>query len=310
MSTVASKPSLLPGKLPPSRVRAMRSRGRLALPVAQAFPNLMGKKSNNGSVSPELVKDEIVKDLKYREATGIDADKAEYSAVAWSVHNRLVDSFNKTHDHWKQQDPKFVYYLSAEFLMGRTMTNAIYNLGVEGEYAEAVRELGSDLETVTSGEVDAALGNGGLGRLASCFLDSMASLDLPGWGYGIRYRYGMFKQGIASDGKQVELPDKWIPETGNPWEIRRPAVRFPVGFYGSVGSDGSWSPDETVHAVACDVPIPGYHTSTTSNLRLWDCEPIEEFDLEAFNAGEYEKAVANKRKADEIVAVLLSLIHI
>lgn len=219
------------------------------------------------------------------------------------MHNRLVDSFNRTHEHWQKKDPKFVYYLSAEFLMGRTMTNAIYNLGLEGEYADAVRALGTDLETVTSAEVDAALGNGGLGRLASCFLDSMASLDLPGWGYGIRYRYGMFKQGIAADGKQMEVPDKWIPETGNPWEIRRSAIRFPVGFYGSV-SNGTWTPAENVEAVACDVPIPGYRTTTTSNLRLWDCEPMEEFDLEAFNAGEYDKAVLNKRKADEIVAVL------
>jgi starch phosphorylase len=214
-----------------------------------------------------------------------------------------VDSFNHTHEYWQKKDPKFVYYLSAEFLMGRTMTNAIYNLGLEGEYADAVRALGTDLETVTSAEVDAALGNGGLGRLASCFLDSMASLDLPGWGYGIRYRYGMFKQGIAADGKQMELPDKWIPETGNPWEIRRSAIRFPVGFYGSV-TNGTWTPAETVEAVACDVPIPGYRTTTTSNLRLWDCEPMEEFDLEAFNAGEYDKAVLNKRKADEIVAIL------
>lgn len=236
-------------------------------------------------------------------AGGSDKSESTYAATAWSVHNRLVDSFNHTHEYWQKKDPKFVYYLSAEFLMGRTMTNAIYNLGLEGEYADAVRALGTDLETVTSAEVDAALGNGGLGRLASCFLDSMASLDLPGWGYGIRYRYGMFKQGIAADGKQMELPDKWIPETGNPWEIRRSAIRFPVGFYGSV-TNGTWTPAETVEAVACDVPIPGYRTTTTSNLRLWDCEPMEEFDLEAFNAGEYDKAVLNKRKADEIVAIL------
>lgn len=197
-----------------------------------------------------------------------------------------------------------MYYLSAEFLMGRTMTNAIHNLGLEGEYAEAARALGTSLEDVCSQEVDAALGNGGLGRLAACFLDSMASLDLPGWGYGIRYRYGMFKQGVAADGQQIELPDKWIPETGNPWEIRRSHVRFPVGFYGSVDSNGVWKPEEEVEAVACDVPIPGYHTATTGNLRLWDAEPKEEFDLEAFNAGDYEKAIKNKRKADEITAIL------
>lgn len=204
----------------------------------------------------------------------------------------------------RQKDPKFVYYLSAEFLMGRTMTNAIYNLGLENEYAGAARALGTTLEEVCSEELDAALGNGGLGRLAACFLDSMASLDLPGWGYGIRYRFGMFKQAVAEDGQQIELPDKWIPESGNPWEIRRSSIRFPVGFYGSVGSDGVWTPDEVVEAVACDMPIPGYHTTTTSNLRLWDAEAPSEFDLQAFNAGEYEKAVVNKRKADEITAIL------
>ena len=284
-----------------------RPQRRRCFPVAQAFPNILGGKNgssaNANAVSADVVKGEVAQDLKYRQVAG-DAKEAAYAAVAWSVHNRLVESFNKTHEYWKEKDPKFVYYLSAEFLMGRTMTNAVYNLGVEGPYAAAIREIGSDMETVTGTEVDAALGNGGLGRLAACFLDSMASLDLPGWGYGIRYKYGMFKQGIAEDGKQVELPDKWIPEGGNPWEIRRSDVRFPVGFYGSVGADGVWSPAETVHAVACDTPIPGYHTSTTSNLRLWDAEPVNEFDLEAFNAGEYEKAVAARRKADEIVAVL------
>ncbi len=284
---------------------AMRGQKRIGFPVAQAFPNILGKsKSSNGSVSSDVVKEEVGREMQYRLSTNSSSDEATYTAVAWSVHNRLVDSFNQTHEFWKKKDPKFVYYLSAEFLMGRTMTNAINNLGVEGEYAEAVREIGSTLEAVADTEVDAALGNGGLGRLAACFLDSMASLDLPGWGYGIRYKYGMFKQGVAEDGKQVELPDKWIPETGNPWEIRRPQIRFPVGFYGSVGAGGVWTPAETVHAVACDFPIPGYHTSTTSNLRLWDAEAVEEFDLEAFNAGEYEKAVASRRKADEIVAVL------
>lgn len=307
MLALASK-SRLGGQALPSKSKGNNGRcdrRRVTVPSAQAFPNILGKKNmNNGDVSTEMIKDEILKELKYKEATSSESADAKYSAVAWSVHNRLVDSFNKTHEHWKQKDPKFVYYLSAEFLMGRTMTNAINNLGVEGEYAEAVREIGSDMEAITGTEVDAALGNGGLGRLASCFLDSMASLDLPGWGYGIRYKYGMFKQAVAEDGKQLELPDKWIPEGGNPWEIRRSSIRFPIGFYGSLDTDGLWQPKEIVQAVACDVPIPGYHTSTTSNLRLWDCEPTQEFDLDAFNAGEYEKAVASRRKADEIVAVL------
>ena len=197
-----------------------------------------------------------------------------------------------------------MYYLSAEFLMGRTLTNAIQNMGLGGPYAEALSKLGASLEDVTESEVDAALGNGGLGRLAACFLDSMASLDLPGWGYGIRYRYGMFKQGVDDQGRQEESPDFWIPASGNPWEIHRPEIRFRVGFYGSLGDDGKWIPDEEVIAEAYDVPIPGYSTATTSNLRLWNALPTEEFDLEAFNRGDYDQAVAARRKADDISAVL------
>ena len=204
----------------------------------------------------------------------------------------------------REKDPKFVYYLSAEFLMGRTLTNAVHNLGVEGAYGEALKQLGANMEDVRESEVDAALGNGGLGRLAACFLDSIATLDLPGWGYGIRYRYGMFKQGIAPNGRQVELPDYWIGKDGNPWEIHRPETRFDVGFYGEIGADGKWAPTEKVIAEAYDVPIPGYHTATTSNLRLWNALPTDEFDLDAFNAGSYDDAVAARRKADDITAVL------
>lgn len=188
--------------------------------------------------------------------------------------------------------------------MGRTLTNAVHNLGLEGPYGAALEKLGTSLETVQSAELDAALGNGGLGRLAACFLDSIATLDLPGWGYGIRYRYGMFKQAIAENGKQLELPDYWISWDGNPWEIHRPEIRFSVGFYGSVDEDGKWTPTEEVIAEAYDVPIPGYRTATTSNLRLWNALPTSEFDLEAFNAGRYDDAVAMKRRADDITAVL------
>lgn len=188
--------------------------------------------------------------------------------------------------------------------MGRTLTNAVHNLGLEGPYAQALKELGTDMETVREAELDAALGNGGLGRLAACFLDSIASLDLPGWGYGIRYRYGMFKQVIAPNGRQNEVPDYWLAPEGNPWEIHRPDTRFKIGFYGSVGGDGVWHPSEQVIAEAYDVPIPGYRTSTTSNLRLWDAVPLEELNLDKFNAGDYDGAVAERRKADDIAAVL------
>lgn len=197
-----------------------------------------------------------------------------------------------------------MYYLSAEFLMGRTLTNAVNNLNLQGAYSAAVSDMGAKLEELQEAELDAALGNGGLGRLAACFLDSIATLDLPGWGYGIRYRYGMFKQSISDAGRQEELPDYWIGGEGNPWEIHRPEIRFPVSFFGEVGPNGKWVPGEQVIAEAYDVPIPGYRTATTSNLRLWDALPVTEFDLQAFNAGDYVQAVADRRRAEDITAVL------
>eukprot|EP00887_Chlorella_sp_A99_P002343 scaffold10.g2343.t1 len=262
------------------RTRAVAEADRLAGAAAA--------NGNGAALDASYVEADVLRELRYRLAAGKVGGEAElYESTAWSVHNRLVDAFEKTQEHWKQQDPKHVYYLSAEFLMGRTLTNAVHNLGLDSQYGEALRDLGSSLEGVAGQEVDAALGNGGLGRLAACFLDSIASLDLPGWGYGIRYRYGMFKQALK-DGYQVELPDYWL-DKGNPWEIRRPEVRFRVGFYGSVGGGGKWAPGEEVIAEAYDVPIPGYATKTCSNLRLWNALPTREFDLDAFNAGDYEK---------------------
>ncbi|PSC73274.1 glycosyltransferase family 35 [Micractinium conductrix] len=259
--------------------------------------------TSNGAAAADAaaVAADIEAQRRYRLAAKSSDPQTMYQAAAWSVHNKLVDAFDKTQEYWKEKDPKHVYYLSAEFLMGRTLTNAVHNLGLEGEYAEALKNLGADMETVRSQELDAALGNGGLGRLAACFLDSMATLDLPGWGYGIRYRYGMFKQAVK-DGLQVELPDYWL-DAGNPWEIRRPETQFKVGFYGSLDGD-KWTPSEEVVAEAYDVPIPGYKTKTCSTLRLWDALPSSELDLAAFNAGDYVKAVELKRKADEITAVL------
>ena len=224
---------------------------------------------------------------------------------AWEYH-RLQSppqlTFSHTHLHLcREQDAKHIYYLSAEFLMGRALTSAVHNLGLEGPYGQILKDYGAALETVASEERDAALGNGGLGRLAACFLDSMATLDLPGWGYGIRYRYGMFKQQIK-DGYQVEVPDYWLDE-GNPWEVRRPDTTYRVGFYGSA-TEGGWAPGEEVIAEAYDMPIPGYHTTTVGTLRLWNAKAVDEFDLDAFNVGDYDLAVAAKRKADDITAVL------
>lgn len=186
--------------------------------------------------------------------------------------------------------------------MGRSLLNTVYNLGLKDQFADSLNQLGYDLEQLVEEERDAALGNGGLGRLAACFLDSIATLSLPGWGYGIRYRYGMFKQVIDKDGYQQAVPDVWLT-TGNPWDIPRYNVQFPVSFYGEV-KDGKWVPGEQVMALAYDTPIPGFQTNNTMNLRLWEAKPMNEFDLDAFNTGAYVDAIMEKQRAEAISAVL------
>ena len=236
-------------------------------------------------------------------------DTEAYYATAYSVRDRLIESWNDTQGHFFKVDPKRVYYLSMEFLQGRSLTNAVMNLGLSDKYVEALRELGYDWEALHEEERDAALGNGGLGRLASCFLDSMATLNLPAWGYGIRYQYGMFRQ-LLVDGFQHEVPDYWLT-FGNPWEIPRPNVKYPISFGGHVSVkdvDGAqmfvWNAAEEVMAVAYDNPIPGFNTENTINLRLWSAKPAKEFDLEAFNTGDYIKSILNKQRAETISSVL------
>eukprot|EP00891_Asterochloris_glomerata_P002508 jgi/Astpho2/2508/fgenesh1_pm.00048_%23_17_t len=257
------------------------------------------------------IEQSIVNHLEYtlaRNRYKVDNQEA-YSATALSLRDRLIESWNDTQQHFKDADPRRVYYMSMEFLMGRSLTNALYNLGVQGQYTEAVRELGYDLETLVDQERDAALGNGGLGRLAACFLDSMATLNLPAWGYGIRYQYGMFRQ-LIQDGFQHEQPDYWL-NFGNPWEIERLNVGYNIKFYGhvSVHEDGGrqvfkWNPGESVTAVAYDNPIPGFQTNNTINLRLWAAKPDREFDLEAFNTGDYVQAILSKQRAETLSSVL------
>ena len=181
------------------------------------------------------------------------------------MRDRLIESWNDTQQYFREQDPKRVYYLSMEFLMGRSLTNSLYNLEVKGTFSEGLRQLGYSLEDLVEKERDAALGNGGLGRLAACFLDSMASENLPAWGYGIRYQYGMFRQEMH-EGFQHENPDYWL-NFGNPWEIERPPIAYPIKFYGNVEileSEGRqafiWNSGEEVTAVAYDTPIPGWNT--------------------------------------------------
>ncbi|KAG1660964.1 hypothetical protein FOA52_005589 [Chlamydomonas sp. UWO 241] len=286
---------------------ASRSTGRVPLVVRSiAEPVSPAKKAAAMNGADPYTADVHAKMVSVVGKSKHSTTKEAYRAVAYSVRDRLIERFNATHAHWEEKDAKFVYYLSAEFLMGRTLTNAIFNMGLEGPYAEAMRAIGTDLETLHSEERDAALGNGGLGRLAACFLDSIATLDLPGWGYGIRYKYGMFKQAVDASGKQTEMPDIWLTD-GNPWEIKRPDVRFEVCFGGKVEKKNGksvWTPNEKVIAQAYDNPIPGFQTPTVSNLRLWDAEPINEFDLAAFNAGDYDKASVDRERAESISAVL------
>uniref|UniRef100_A0A5B7BGQ6 Alpha-1,4 glucan phosphorylase n=1 Tax=Davidia involucrata TaxID=16924 RepID=A0A5B7BGQ6_DAVIN len=230
-----------------------------------------------------------------------------FFATAQSVRDALIINWNATYDYYEKMNVKQAYYLSMEFLQGRALLNAIGNLELTGAYGEALSKLGHNLENVAWQEPDAALGNGGLGRLASCFLDSLATLNYPAWGYGLRYKYGLFKQRITKDG-QEEVAENWL-EMGNPWEIVRNDVSYPVKFYGKVvtGSDGTrhWIGGEDISAVAYDVPIPGYKTKTTINLRLWSTKvPSEDLDLYAFNAGEHTKACEAQANAEKICYIL------
>jgi starch phosphorylase len=232
---------------------------------------------------------------------------ALYRATAHSVRDRLIEHWNDTQQHWADKDPKRVYYMSLEFLIGRCLTSHLINLNLHPAFAAATKQFGARLEEICDQEKDPALGNGGLGRLAACFLDSMASIDLPAWGYGIRYQYGMFEQRINQDGSQSEVPDFWLTQ-GNPWEIERLDVTYPVRFYGHVESDAVgdkvWTGGELVQAVAYDMPIPGFDTHNVANLRLWAARPSREFDLEKFNAGHYVDAIHARARAEQISSVL------
>lgn len=230
-----------------------------------------------------------------------------YYATADSIRDRLVKQWNDTYLHYDKVNPKQTYYLSMEYLQGRTLTNAIGNLDIHNAYADALKKLGHELEEVVEQEKDAALGNGGLGRLASCFLDSMATLNLPAWGYGLRYKYGLFKQLITKVG-QEEVPEDWL-EKFSPWEVARHDVVFPVSFFGHVevhpSGSRKWVGGEVIQAVAYDVPIPGYRTKNTNSLRLWEAKASsEDFNLFLFNDGQYESAAHLHSRARQICAVL------
>ncbi|SCK61627.1 starch phosphorylase [Variovorax sp. HW608] len=227
-------------------------------------------------------------------------------ATALAVRDQIVERWMTTTRQIYAQRLKRVYYLSMEFLIGRTFTNALLALELQGTVKQALADFGVDIQAIAEREPDAALGNGGLGRLAACFLDSMATLGVPGIGYGIRYEYGMFRQRIV-DGQQIETPDYWLTR-GNPWEFQRPEVTYRVRFGGHVqrgeGGAARWVDTHDVLAVAYDTIIPGYGTQATNTLRLWSARATEEIDLSAFNRGNYMEAVESKNHSENVSRVL------
>lgn len=232
-----------------------------------------------------------------------------YMALALAIRDRIVERWIKTQQHYHKNNVRRVYYLSMEFLIGRLLGNNIYNFGLEKQVKDAMLEMGFDLDEIRDQEVDAGLGNGGLGRLAACFLDSMATLGIPAQGYGIRYDYGIFHQKIK-DGYQVEVPDEWLRE-GNPWEFARPEYQVKVRFYGrveTVNENGKlipkWVDTEDVLAIPYDTPVLGYKNDVVNTLRLWSAQSTAEFELDYFNDGDYEKAVYKKIFSENISKVL------
>ncbi len=240
-----------------------------------------------------------------------EADKQQiFQAVSYSVKDMIMDRWLATQKTYEKEDVRTVVYMSMEFLMGRALGNNMINLTVYKDIKEALDEMGLDLNVIEDQEPDAALGNGGLGRLAACFLDSLATLGYPAYGCGIRYRYGMFKQQIK-DGYQVEVPDNWLKD-GNPFEIKRPEYSYEVKFGGYVrcykdedGRDKFVQEDyRSVIAVPYDMPIVGYGNNVVNTLIIWDAEPVNTFNLESFNKGDYHKAIEQENLAKNIVEVL------
>ncbi|MEJ2506174.1 MAG: glycogen/starch/alpha-glucan phosphorylase, partial [Ignavibacteriaceae bacterium] len=247
----------------------------------------------------ELVRDKIT-------ATGDDA----YFALSLAVRDRLVRRWLRTQNQYYDEDVKRVYYLSLEYLMGQLLGNTLINMDLYDECYNILKKDGYSLEEIRDFEKDMGLGNGGLGRLASCYLDSMATLELPAFGYGIRYEYGIFEQEIEN-GYQVEYADSWL-SGGNPWDIMRRDLTHRVKFFGRVDKkinpDGTYSFDwvdtEDVLALGYDVPIPGYKNNTVNNLRLWQAKASKDFSFKDFNIGNYVAAVSNKNESETISKVL------
>ncbi|XP_077537474.1 glycogen phosphorylase-like [Haemaphysalis longicornis] len=228
-----------------------------------------------------------------------------YFALAHTVRDQLVGRWIRTQQYYHEEDPKRVYYLSLEYYMGRSLTNTMVNLGIQNACDEALYQMGLDIEELEEIEEDAGLGNGGLGRLAACFLDSMATLGLAAYGYGIRYEYGIFTQKITN-GEQVEVSDDWL-RFGNPWEKARPEYMIPVNFYGRVEQTDKgfkWVDTQVVLAMPYDSPIPGFRNNVVNTMRLWSCKSPIYFNLRFFNTGDYIQAVMDRNLAENISRVL------
>ena len=268
-------------------------------------------------IDKQFEKEEFKKSVKenvkflYRKTLEEATQEQIFQAVSYTVKDVIIDNWLKSQKAYEKQDPKIVYYMSMEFLMGRALGNNLINLGAYGEVREALEELGLDINCIEDQEPDPALGNGGLGRLAACFLDSLATLNYCAYGCGIRYRYGMFKQEIR-DGYQVEAPDNWL-KNGYPFELRRPEYAKEVHFGGYVRVE--WDPVknenkfihegyQAVKAVPYDMPITGYNNDVVNTLRIWDAEPIVDFNLDSFDKGDYHNAVEQENLARTIVEVL------
>ena len=261
----------------------------------------------------EAFKESVKENVKflYRKKLEEATQEQIFQAVCYTVKDVIIDNWLETQNAYKEQDPKTVYYMSMEFLMGRALGNNLINLTAYKEVKEALDELGLDLNVIEDQEPDPALGNGGLGRLAACFLDSLATLNYSAYGCGIRYRYGMFKQQIK-DGYQVEVPDNWL-KNGYPFELRRPEYAKEVHFggYVDVEYDPATGSNKFVHkgyqavkAVPFDMPIVGYNNKIVNTLRIWDAEPVVDFELDSFDKGDYKKAVEQENLARNIVEVL------
>ena len=268
-------------------------------------------------IDKQFEKEEFKKSVKenvkflYRKTLEEATQEQIFQAVSYTVKDVIIDNWLKSQKAYEKQDPKIVYYMSMEFLMGRALGNNLINLGAYGEVKEALEELGLDINCIEDQEPDPALGNGGLGRLAACFLDSLATLNYCAYGCGIRYRYGILKQEIR-DGYQVEAPDNWL-KNGYPFELRRPEYAKEVHFGGYVRVE--WDPVknenkfihegyQAVKAVPYDMPITGYNNDVVNTLRIWDAEPIVDFNLDSFDKGDYHNAVEQENLARTIVEVL------